>query len=261
MAHSYINSAFFIKEHNITYTSHNEEITEGSYEKISDEKDIYLIHTDDKSYKLHRKKLLKSLHLLRNHGHLMIKDLDENMLDRFQGTVESTRILYHSKTLKELILNDIRDIFKDVKNVTEGTINAFFTSCFYGNDMLPLGCNIKCASSHCDGFECEDTIMEFDNNTFTTVKDKNTEHAYIYIKSSNFKKFYPYHIDLLKNEGIKSIVIIYQDNSVSNKIYLNTLYSNNTSNVQGVTVALVVIMIIIVLIALLYLYHQGYITI
>jgi hypothetical protein len=264
MSHSYINSAFFVKDNNISYTSHNEEIMEGSYEKISEEKDIYLIHTDHKSYKLHRKKLLKSLRLLRQHGNTLIKDLDENMLDRFNGTIESIRILYNSKTLTELILNDIRNIFADIKNPIEGSVSAFFTSCFYDDSLLqlPLGCNLKCAnaSSHCDGFECADTIMEFNNNTFHTVHDKNTDNAYIYIKCDNFKKFYPYHIDLLKNEGIKSIVIIYNDKNISNKIYLNTLYNNN-NNVQGVTVAIMVIMIIIVLIALLYMYHQGYIKI
>jgi hypothetical protein len=258
MTQSYINSSFFIKDSNITYTSHNE--PDQSYEKISEEKDIYLIHTDEKSYKLHRRKLLKSLHLLRQHSNVLINNLDANMLERFHGTVDSTRILYHSKTLKDLILNDIQDIFSDVINIVPGTVGAFFTSCFYDNEV-PLGCNPKCAiaSTQCDGFECADTVMEFDGSTFKTIHNKNTPNVYVYIKN-NTKKIPPYHIDLLKNAGIKSLVIVYNDNKVSNKIYLDTIHSNTTT-ISGVTIAIMVIMIIFVLMALLYMYHYGYIKI
>lgn len=259
MTQSYINSSFFIKDSNITYTSHNE--PDQSYEKISEEKDIYLIHTDEKSYKLHRRKLLKSLHLLHQHANVLIASLDANMLERFHGTVDSTRILYHSKTLKELILNDIQHIFSNIKHPIPGTVGAFFTSCFYDDTIVPLGCNPKCAiaSTQCDGFECADTVMEFDGSTFKTIHNKNTDNVYVYIKN-NIKKIPPYHIDLLKNEGIKSLVIVYNDNKVSNKIYLDTIRPNTTT-ISGAVIAIMVIMIIFVLMALLYMYHHGYIKI
>lgn len=268
MSQSFINSSFFIKD---SEDSGDESTTEESvtYEKISEDKDIYLIRTDNKSYKLHRKKLIKSLKLLHHSAYTLISDLDTNMMDRFNSTIESTRILYNSKALKDLILNDIREIFHNVKKPVPGTVGAFFVGCF--NDDLftgPLGCNPRCASMRCDaGFECSDTVLTFSNDIFSNMNNKHTTNAYIYIKNSNFRSFSLYHLELLKDAGIKSMILIYSNKDgsyreVTNKIYLDTLLKPHDVNTFEITgIIIFVIILILILFVLIYLYHFNYIQI
>lgn len=240
----------------------NDDIT---YEKISDDDDIYLVRTENKTYELHRKKLLKSLKLLHEQAHVPIAQLQSHISDRFNSTVESIRILYGSGSLKDLILSDIQEIYANVKNPIIGTVGAFFVGCFHDDIFKgPLGCNPRCVASslNCNqGFDCADAVFIYDNE-FKQLNDKKSDNAYIYIKDHEFKKFDNNDINHLRRNGIKSYILFYsnQDGSyrkVSKKIYI---HENNENN-QIALIIFILVFIIFIIGAFFLAYQNNYITI
>ena len=183
------------------------------YEKISDKEDVYLIHTKNHSYELHRTRLIDTLKQLHHYASIQISELKEEQSELLASTIETTRLLYNTKALKDLVLSDIQKIYKNIKNPVPGTVGAFFVGCFNNDEFDgPLGCNPRCAASllKCDiNFECGDNILVFSNHHFTSINNKVTTHAYIYIEDEKFQKFSRYEYKLLQDSGIKSITIIY----------------------------------------------------
>lgn len=243
-----------------TDTENNDYECEITFEKISDEDDIYLIQTEDKTYQLHRKKLLKSLRLLHEHCHVPIVQLQPNISDRFNSTIESIKLLYGSKELKKLVLNDIKDIYGNVKHPIPGTVGAFFVGCIHDSKfMVPLECNPTCGA----GFDCSDTVLVY-NGEFKTLNNKTTTNAYIFIKDDNFKRFDHYDIRMLKEAGIQSYILIFsnEDGSykkVSKKKYIN--HEKDESQNWQVALIIVVILIALMLAGAFFMYKYNYIDI
>lgn len=237
-----------------------------TYEKISDDDDIYLVRTENKTYELHRKKLLKSLRLLHEQAHVPITHLQSHISDRFNSTVESIRLLYNSKALKDLILSDIKNIYANVKNPIIGTVGAFFVGCFHDDIFTgPLGCNPRCVASslNCDvGFDCADAVFIYDNE-FKQLNNKKSDNAYIYIKDYEFEKFTNNDINQLTNNGIKSYVLIYSNKDGSYRKVTKKIYIDHQTNNNGQIALIVFILILILFIigAFFLAYQHNYITI
>lgn len=234
------------------------------YEKISDNEDIYLIHTENHSYELHRDRLIDALKELHKSSHMKIDQLNEKQAELLASTVETTQILYNTKALKDLVLKDIQRIYSHIKNPLPGTVGAFFIGCFNNDNFNgPLGCNPRCAASllKCDGvnFECGDTILIFSKHEFTCINKKSTSHAYIYIEDEKFTKFSNHELNQLNQTGVKSVTMIYGNadgtyREITNEIILDHVNGDESSS--SVWLILLIFIIILLLIALFYFYGQ-----
>src|SRR5258708_16741517 len=277
MKHNLINSSLFVKDY--SDESSSTPYTESdniSYEKLSHKDDIYLIRTDNGSYELHRKILIKTLHELHKHAHELISHLDKDESDMLASTIEVTKILHNSKALKELMLNDIKHIFSDIKNPIPGTVGAFFIGCFNDNfnGNIALGCNLACAASifGCNSdIECTDLMLLFTNNTFTSLNDKKSLHAYIHIESENFTAFTNHQINLLKSAGLETVTLIFGNKDSSYKEYTKKIFldnlvtinssvtsSSSSSSATPLIIFIIVIVIILIIIGLYYMYKNNY---
>jgi len=251
-------------------TSESDNVTEiknesAYYEKISEKDDIYLVHTKDRSYELHRKRLIKTLKDLHQYAHLSISQLDVQQTELLASTIETTRVLYNTNALKDLVLKDIQEIYGHIKNPIPGTVGAFFIGCFNNDDFKgPLGCNPRCAASilKCDGvtFECGDTILIYSKNQFKPLNNKVTTHAYIYIDDDKFVKFNKYQLGLLNKSGIKSVTMIYGNpdgsyREITNEIQLD--YHECDNNNIG-WIVLIIILALLIILGLIYFYQDSF---
>src|SRR4030067_655410 len=85
---------------------------DNKYEKISD--NVFLIRgSEGESCELHRDQLIYSLKELHKYSHIFIDKLKSDQLKLFNGITEATRILHNNKVLKDLVLKDIKKIFKE----------------------------------------------------------------------------------------------------------------------------------------------------
>lgn len=251
------------------YIDSSEELKESPcYEKISEKDDIYLVHTKDRSYELHRKRLVKTLKELHQYAHIQISQLNEEQTELLSSTIETTRILYNTNALKDLVLKDIREIYGHIKNPVPGTVGAFFIGCFNNDDFDgPIGCNPRCAASmlkcHDDHvtFECGDTILIYSNRQFKPLNNKVTTHAYIYIDDDKFVKFNNHELGMLNRSGVKSVTMIYGNpdgsyREITNEIQLDYSCLDDSSNIGWIV--LIIILVILLLLGLFYFYGQEY---
>ncbi len=235
---------------------------ENKYEKISD--NVYLIRgSEGESYKLHRDDLIYSLKELHQYSHIFIDKLKPEQLKLFNGITEATRILHNNKVLQDLVLKDIKKIYKDITTPVPGTVAAFFVGCF-NNDHFkgPLGCNPRCAASFisCDKEQlaCEDNIYIFKDGQFVKLNKKNyqqpTEHVYIYIDDHLFTDFQLGHLVTLRRSGVKKITVIYsnEDGTYKNIEYnkdISHIPITNSSMSAGWIILIILVIILILLIA------------
>ncbi len=264
MSRSLINTSLFMS-HSNSQESILDDSSDG-YEKVPDEDDLYIIRTPEKNFYLYRQRLIDTIKELHEYAHIQISNLEKKQSKLLKSTTEATRLLYNSNVLKSLILTDIQEIFKDVKNPIPGSVAAFFLACFNNDDFKgPLGCNPRCAASSlgCDTFECSDTILVYSNNQFNALHDKQSSHAYIYIESEKFINFHPHHIKELKDAQISSVTLIYGNKNgtyreITYQLALEDLpVSNNVTTASAGTILVIVVIILIILI-LLFLYGNGY---
>lgn len=238
------------------------------YEKISEKDDIYLVHTKDKTYELHRKRLIKTLKELHQYANLQISQLNDDQTELLSSTIEITRILYNTNALKDLVLKDIREIYGHIKNPVPGTVGAFFIGCFNNDDFDgPIGCNPRCAASmlKCSDnitFECGDMILIYSNHQFKPLNEKVTTHAYIYIDDDKFVKFSHHELGQLNKSGVKSVTMIYGNpdgsyREITNEIILDYGCLDDSSNIGWIV--LIIILVILLLLGLFYFYGQDYI--
>lgn len=195
------------------------ESSEGQYEKISD--NVYLIRDKEgKKCELHRNDLIYSLKELYKYSHVFIDHLKEEHKKLLDSITEATRILHHSKVLKELVLKDIKTIFDDLSHPVPGTVGAFFVGCYNKDNFKgPLGCNPRCAASFitCDKEQlaCEDHIFIFKDHQFVKLNKKDhkqpSEHVYIYIDDCEFEQFKSSQLNLLKRSHVKRVTLIYSN--------------------------------------------------
>ena len=267
MSRSLINTSLFMN-HSTSQQSSDEtesEHEDASYVKVSDEEDLYIIHTSDKKFYLYRQRLIDTVKELHAYANVQITQLDKEQAKLLNSTIEATRILYNSNVLKKLILTDIQDIFKDVKNPTPGSVSAFFLACFNKDDFQgPLGCNPRCAASSlgCNTFDCADTILVYANHQFNALNDKQTSHAYIYIECDKFITFKPQEIQQLRDAHISTVTLIYGNKNgtyreITYKMPIDKLPINNNTTTASTGTIVVIILIILIILVLLFLYGNG----
>ena len=262
MSESFIDSSLFTKDE--TNASH------GTYEKISDEDDVYLIHTDNGSFELYRKELNHTLKTLHRYAHVFVNQLDNEHKKLLNSTIEATRLLHNSKALKDLILEDIRSIYNHVKNPMPGTVGAFFVGCFNDDNFKgPLGCNPRCAASlfGCDeGLECADTVLIFAQNQFSYLNEKKTPHCIIYIQNPHFTAFSQHNLNMLRRAGHEQMTIVQADTDGSYKYVTDRLpihghltQEGDTNTGLWVVVGIIIaIIVILILLGLFYMYKYNY---
>jgi hypothetical protein len=258
MSESFIDSSLFIKDNSESSESH------GTYEKISNLDDVYLIHTDNGSFELYRKDFINTLQVLHRHAHQFVNQLDHEHKHLLNSTIEATRLLHNSKALKELILQDIRSIYHNVKNPMPGTVGAFFIGCFNDDNFKgPLGCNPRCAASlfGCDeGLECADTVLIFAQNQFSSLNAKKTPHCIIYIQNPHFVSFSQHNLNTLRRAGHEQMTLVQADTDGTYKYVTDRLHIDGKIDGMDETTGMwVVIGIIIALIVLLILLGFFYV--
>lgn len=247
----------------LTESSSNDSIT---YEKLSE--DVYLIRTDHGPYELYRKELINTLQTLHQHAHVFISKLNHDDHELLKSTIEATRLLYNSKALKDLILQDIRSIYHDVKNPIPGTVGAFFVGCFNDDPFDgPIGCNPRCAASlfgcHEDQIECADTVLIFSHHQFTHLNKQKTPHCFIYVEDYKFTAFTPHQLVMLRKANHQEMTVIYsnEDGSykqVSKRIPIDAVIDDDDN--QGLWIGLIIIIAIVLLLlffGLIYVYNDN----
>lgn len=246
------------------------ESSKGQYEKISDQ--VYLIRDKDgKNCQLNRNDLVYSLKELHKYSHVFIDKLSVKQKELLDSITEAARILHNTKVLNDLVLDDVKKVFSDIKHPIPGTVGAFFVGCFNEDKFKgPLGCNPRCAASFisCDKEQlaCEDNIYILKDYQFIKLNKKEhnqpSEHVYIYIDDSDFEQFYQSNINTLKRGGVKKVTLIYSNEDGT---YKNIKYNVNLDDLPATQdsfnamwiVLIVFIILLIILIAggFVYLYR------
>lgn len=240
--------------------------------------EVFIINSETGSFQLHRKTLRETLHELKKHCHVSIRQLSAEHTESFKSIVETLRILYGSQALYDIVLKDIRTIFVDVKDVKPGTVGAFFIGCFNDDKFPgPMGCSPKCAASlpPTDGTPgyaaCDDLVLIYSNGVYSSLNEKQSAHAYIYIDDTNFTSFTSDNIRQLKEAGVTNVSLIYGKNDgsyseVTSSISIDKLpcrneHNNNNQTVEpttavmsgatglvfGILIAIVIFLIILLL--------------
>lgn len=247
-----------------------------SYEHQGGNDDIFIVNGEGGSFQLHRKTLKETLEELKKYSSVHIKNLSPEHTESFTNVIESLRLLYGSQALYDIILADIRTVFSDVKNVIPGTVAAFFIGCFNDDKFVgPLGCSPKCAASlppteNTPGYSnCDDLVLIYIEDSFSSLNDKRSPHAYIHITSSQFSGFTKDNIAQLSDSGIENASLVYGNDDgtyseITTPIPINQLpqkvsasstpppSSSSSTSTAGIVFAIVIIIIIILLFVVLY---------
>jgi len=259
---------------------------EMGYEHIGGDEDIFIIKGQGDSFQLHRKVLKDTLVSLKSQAHVSIRQLNPQNTEYFKSVVEALRLLYGSPALYDLVLLDIRSVFGDIQNVKPGELGAFFIGCFSESNFNgPQGCNPTCVSSivPTDGTPgysvCEDLVLIYSDGSFSSLNERQSKHAYVYISEDNFQGFSNANIEQLKEAGLVSISLIFGNPDGSYKemgspLTLNQLPKSNGSvgpmqvsqqtttdttdtSDSGAGIVIAVIIIIMIILLLIFLY-RGY---
>lgn len=189
---------------------------DNSYEHIGGEDDVFIINGQGGSFQLHRKTLKETLHELKTQAHVSVRHLSSEHTESFRSIVEALRLLYGSQALYDLVLTDIRAVFSDVNDVKPGTVSAFFIGCFSDDKFPgPMGCNPKCAASlppveGTPGYaNCDDLVLIYSEGMFSSLNEKRSAHAYIYISDANFPGFSLENIRQLRTADIEHASLIF----------------------------------------------------
>lgn len=283
--HASSERSFFVKGSGSDTQS--KDATSDSYQHLGGEDDVFIIKTPGGSYQLHRKALKETLYELKKNSHTLLRQLTSDTNDSFKSIVEALRLLYNSQALYDIVLTDIRDIFADIKEIKPGTVAAFFIGCFNDDQFPgPIGCNPKCTASlppanGTPGYTtCEDLILIYADDTFSSLNERQSSHAYIYVGDTKFQGFTPEDIVQLKNAGVERASIIYGNHDgtyreVTSALTLaqlplkqkkdetpptqtqapqtnNTTTTSSSNTGAGIVIAIIIIVIIIVVLLLLY---------
>jgi len=268
------NQSYFIKGDDVT----------DSYQHVGGDDDVFIINGPSESFQLHRNTLKEALEELKTQANVPLRQLNSQYTESFRSIVEALRLLYGSQAVYDLILTDIRNVFSDIKDVRPGTVAAFFIGCFNDDKFPgPMGCSPKCAASlppteGTPGYNnCEDLVLIYSDGLFSSLNEKQSVHAYIYIGEPNFQGFSIENIRQLRDAGIENATLIFGNEDGSyrevtaslpiDKLPLlseisqsnftpssnNTSPSDESSNTNtGLIFGIIIIIIIILLLALLY---------
>ena len=287
---AYDNMNTFIAKGEKHHDKHNhndsdDEASEYKFEHIGGDDDTYVIKDIGGAYNFHRNILKKSMRELQSYSSTYIKDLPIEVSEAFKSVIESIRRLKNTRSLYNLILKDVQDVFGDHKVVKPGTLCSYFIGCFDDDNFSgPPDCNPKCVSSITPADHksyCSDLVLMYLDNNFSTLNDKHSTHVYVYVENESFKGFTHENINQLHSHNVKYVTIIYgSENSndykeVSTAIAVDDLplcggkssssfstssssSSSSKSDHNGNSTAGIVICVIILLILLIGLAYLAY---
>lgn len=271
------NSASFVHSTNSSNPnsddSHNSNVSDSNRE-------VFIIDGDDGSFELHRDTLKLTLQDLKSQCHVNIRNLTGDHSESFKNVVDVLRILHSSPDMYQLIVTDIRNIFSDVQNIKPATVGAFFIGCFDNTGFPgPVGCNPKCAASFIHGADdhndCSELVLIYSDGSFSSLNEKNSELAHIYIEDNNFKGFSAENINQLKEADIKEVSLIYGNpngslREVTGVIAVENLPLNSDSTdvnndangestdaSSGASIAFWILLIIFIIVLLFLVYRNG----
>lgn len=250
-----------------------------TFELKKGESNVYIITTsDNKRLEFDRNSLLDTLKDLKRYSHSPIKILEVEQKDSFTKVMNAIGMLYKTGKLYELVHNDIKNIFDDVKIVIPGTIAAYFIGCSSNDNFAgPMGCNPKCAASLApegkdpSEYTCDDLVLMYENDrTFSSLNQKISQHTYIHIGDINFKGFTQDNIKQLTDAHISSVTLIYgkadgtYGDPVSpiavNKLPLisdtESITNSNNNNRESLWWFILILIIIIIIIILLIMFYR-----
>lgn len=263
--------------------------TSDSEVHFSDEETIVIRGRQGKgSYQISLKPLRESLHKLKLQSHVQIRHLTPENSELFKVIVEVLELLNSSPVIYQKIIDEIHEIFADVKEIRPGTISAYFMGCTVDNSNFngPLGCNPTCTTSLSPstdnpGFmHCDDNVLIYNDNAFSSINDTFSTHAYIYIGDEKFSGFTHDNIIQLRKANIEKATLIYGNSDGSfrevisdisvDQLPKNTSHSPSPSSVVeeiqtsnndnypvgGAIVLIIIVIIVILLCAYLY-YRQN----
>lgn len=254
----------FIKNDPVEKIPNNKLFIKGKEQNI----DIIL---DGKRTTLDRHTLIQMLKELKLKSNEKISNLDKNYKEYLTNIIELINILkpteYHS-----IVINDIKSVFSDVKDVNVGTVASYFTFTTNNSRMKNNECNPQNVLSLVNpGKSCSDSSLIYSNNIFHFLVNKKTPHAYIYIMNQVFNGFTDINIKELKDENITNVTIIVGDNkdgytNYNNNTALNNLpkivsqtkssmvASTSSSSTMNANTAVIVVFVVIALIILIILF-------
>lgn len=305
LSESFITSPFFLAEpisvhhnphSNTSYNNQQSFLIKGEETPITYNgnnnynEDILVVNSQGGSFQLNRKTLKESLQELKTQSHVSLRELSTEYTESFRSIVEALRLLHGSQGLYDIILNDIRNVFNDIKDVKPGTVAAFFIGCFNDDKFPgPMGCSPKCAASlppteGTPGYNnCEDLVLIYSDGLFSSLNEKQSTHAYIYIGDPEFSGFTLENISQLKSAGIEKSSLIYgnQDGtyrevtgdltidqlpqkpqSLTSKSTIDTKSlseyqaDDNGSNSSGAGIVFAIVIIVIIILFLVVLYRS-----
>ena len=261
----------------------------GSYHHDGGKDDVFIIESNaNSSFSLRRAQLKNTLISLREYSNVNIKALPPAQTEAFNNVVDVFRLLHGTQALYDIILADVRDIFKNVKDIRPGTVAAYFAGCFTDDDFPGSpGCNPKCASSlpppegspgHSD---CDDLVLIYVNGNFNALNSKKSSLAHIFVEDQHFKGFTKNDIQQLTDNGIERVVMIFGNpdgsyreisspNPVSSlpkfssnpspadsQVNTSSNNDNNNSNNVGAAVLLTILIVFLILVILYVLYRAS----
>jgi hypothetical protein len=271
-----IEQSFFVKGNDP-----KEEVNSG-YEHVGGDQDIFVVNSQGGSFQLHRNTLKETLLELKTQAGVSIRQLNPEHTESFKSIVEALRLLYGSQAIYDLVLTDIHAVFADVKDIKPGTVAAFFIGCFNDDKFPgPIGCSPKCTASlpPSEGTlgyaNCDDLVLIYSDGLFSSLNEKRSPHAYIYIGDTNFAGFSIENVQQLKDAGIENTSLIFGNHDGSYREVTSALTldqiprsteqlasqpqdtnTNNTGNAVGAGIAFAIIIIIIIILLLIVLYRS-----
>jgi len=276
------------KNHNSTQSNDQSFFLKGNDDDIESkpkvEEDVFIINSQGGSFQLHRKTLKDTLLELKVFANTSVNQLDPPQLESFKSIVEALKLLYGSQAVYDIVLNDIRESFSDIKDVKPGTVAAFFIGCFTDDPKFPgpMGCSPKCAASlppteGTPGYgNCDDLVLIYKDGLFSSLNEKRSRHAYVYIGEPSFNGFTDENITQLSEAEIETVSLVFgnQDGTyreVTSPLLLEKLPRNSekapitkqvvpvqtsemtstTSSAAGIIFAIIIIGLIILLIVVI----------
>lgn len=186
-----------------------------NFEHVGGDDDLFVITNKDSSFTLSRNVLKETLYELKGLSNVQVKDLENAHTESFRGVVEALKLVYDVPAIYELVTGDIKDIFSDVTELKPGSVGAFFIGCLKDDKFTgPVGCSPICVASlphtGVQGYgPCDDLVLIYSGDEFSSLNDKKSEHAYIYISDENFSGFSKFNINKLVDAGIKTVTLIF----------------------------------------------------
>lgn len=224
--------------------STNSSASDGSDSSSSDP-DVFTVQTTDGPLQVDRGLLRETLARLKGDAQTFVNQLSAEKTQDFKSVLEALRALYNSPSAYEVMLNDIRHEFENISPIKPGTVAAFFVGCFTSDKFPgPLGCSPKCVASvfptsGTPGYsQCDDLVLIYFNGVFSSLNEKRSAHAYIYVGESHFNGFSTDNIKQLKDSGIENVSIIFGNpdgtfREVTSVLTLEQLPKQNGKNVSG----------------------------